>query len=188
MCLAWDDAPPHRTKFDLSTRKTEPFLGGVSDFTVSANGEKVLYRQGPGMVYCGDSRRAETRRRRLKLDTMEVYVDPRAEWNQMYHEVWRIERDFLYDPQSPRPEYRGRGKEICAVPESAGGRDDLNYLFDEMLGELTVGHMFIGGGDVPKPKDERRACWARTTKSKMGATALRASTTEKTGILICARR
>jgi len=34
----------------------------------------------------------------LKLDEMEVYVDPRAEWNQMYHEVWRIERDFLYDP------------------------------------------------------------------------------------------
>ena len=27
-----------------------------------------------------------------------MYVDPRAEWSQMYHEVWRIERDFLYDP------------------------------------------------------------------------------------------
>ncbi len=29
---------------------------------------------------------------------MEVYVVPRAEWEQMYHEVWRIERDFFYDP------------------------------------------------------------------------------------------
>src|SRR3989442_15844283 len=36
---------------------------------------------------------------------------------------------------------------------SVGGREDLNYLFDEMLGEVTIGHMFIGGGDVPKPKD-----------------------------------
>ena len=34
----------------------------------------------------------------------------------------------------------------------AGGRADVNHLFDEMLGELTVGHMFIGGGDVPQPK------------------------------------
>ena len=36
----------------------------------------------------------------LKLDGMEVRVDPRAEWRQMYREVWRIERDFLYDPTS----------------------------------------------------------------------------------------
>src|SRR6202790_2583823 len=35
------------TKFDLSTRKTEPFVAGTNCFTVSANGEKVLYRQGP---------------------------------------------------------------------------------------------------------------------------------------------
>jgi tricorn protease len=34
----------------------------------------------------------------LKLDEMEVRVDPRAEWNQMYNEVWRIQRDFIYDP------------------------------------------------------------------------------------------
>ena len=25
-------------------------------------------------------------------------MDPRAEWKQMYHEVWRIEREFFYDP------------------------------------------------------------------------------------------
>ena len=31
-------------------------------------------------------------------------------------------------------------------------RGDLNYLFVEMLGNLTVGHMFVGGGDLPEPK------------------------------------
>jgi tricorn protease len=34
----------------------------------------------------------------LNLAEMEVQVDPRAEWKQMYHEVWRIQRDFFYDP------------------------------------------------------------------------------------------
>ena len=29
---------------------------------------------------------------------MDIYVEPLVEWQQMYHEVWRIERDFLYDP------------------------------------------------------------------------------------------
>ncbi len=36
------------SKFDLTTRKTEPFLSGINGFAASANGEKVLYRQGPG--------------------------------------------------------------------------------------------------------------------------------------------
>src|SRR5204863_2734494 len=37
--------------------------------------------------------------------------------------------------------------------KGVAGRGDLNYLFDEMLGEITIGHMFIGGGDVPKPRE-----------------------------------
>jgi tricorn protease len=27
----------------------------------------------------------------------------------------------------------------------------LNYLFTDMLNQLTIGHMFIGGGDIPRP-------------------------------------
>lgn len=36
--------------------------------------------------------------------------------------------------------------------ESLMHRADLNYLFQEMLGELSVGHLYVGGGDVPDPK------------------------------------
>ena len=36
----------------------------------------------------------------LRTDDMEVRVDPRAEWRQMYHETWRLQRDFLYDPHA----------------------------------------------------------------------------------------
>src|SRR5262249_34367238 len=86
------------SKFELSTRKTEPFLSGLRAFTVSANGEKVLYRQGEGWFITGTAVVPKPGDGALKLDGMEVYVDPRAEWNQMYHEVWRIQRDFLYDP------------------------------------------------------------------------------------------
>jgi hypothetical protein len=34
----------------------------------------------------------------LKLDQMEIVVDPVAEWREMYRKVWRRERDFFYDP------------------------------------------------------------------------------------------
>jgi tricorn protease len=43
-------------------------------------------------------------------------------------------------------------KKYAPYVRAAGGRGDLNYLFEEMLGEMTVGHMFIFGGDMPEPK------------------------------------
>ena len=139
------------SKFDLSTRKTEPFVSGVMAFAVSANGEKALYRQGRAWFIVGTAQPAKPGDGALKLDGLEVYVDPRVEWNQMYREVWRIERDFLYDPNHHGLDIPATEKKYSVYLKGLGGRDDLNYLFEEMLGEITVGHMFIGGGDGPKP-------------------------------------
>lgn len=147
--------PAMVSKFDFSTRKTEPFLSGINGFGVSANGEKVLYRQGPGWFIAATAAAPKPGDGALKLDEMETYVDPRAEWNQMYHEVWRIERDFLYDPNHHGLNIPATEKKYSVYLKGIGGRADLNYLFDEMLGEITIGHMFIAGGDIPKPNEVR---------------------------------
>ena len=140
------------SKFDLSTRKTEPFLANLRAFTVSANGEKALYRQGPGWFIAATAAAPKPGEGALNLEGMEVYVDPRAEWNQMYHEVWRIERDFLYDPNHHGLNLAAAERKYAPYLKGAGGRADLNHLFVEMLGEITIGHMFVGGGDLPESK------------------------------------
>jgi tricorn protease len=88
----------------------------------------------------------------LKTENIEVRVDPRAEWKQMYHEVWRIERDFFYDPGYHGLDLKAAEKQYEPYLEKISSRRDLNYLFTEMLGEVSVGHMFIGGGDSPEVK------------------------------------
>lgn len=143
------------SKFDLSRRKTEPFLGGLIGFTVSSNGEKVLYRQGPAWFIVPSAAAPQPGAGVLKLDGLETYTDPRAEWAQMYREVWRIERDFLYDPNHHGLDLAAAEKKYAPYLKGAGGRDDINYLFDEMLGEITIGHMFIGGGDIPAARTVR---------------------------------
>jgi tricorn protease len=40
------------------------------------------------------------------------------------------------------------GKEYARYPRGSGRAN--NHLFTEMLGEVTIGHMFIFGGDIPK--------------------------------------
>ena len=146
------DGPPSFsvTKFDLSTRKTEPFLNGVNGGAFSANGEKVLYRQGDSWFIAATAAAPKSGDGALKLGGMEVYVDPRAEWNQMYHEVWRIQRDFLYDPHTHGLNIAATESKYSPYLKAVLGRSDLNHIFVEMLGEVTIGHMFVGGGDLPK--------------------------------------
>ncbi|HLK04549.1 MAG TPA: PDZ domain-containing protein [Candidatus Acidoferrum sp.] len=149
------DGPPFpqltMSKFDLTTRKLEPFLSGISGYAISANGEKILYRMGPASWFIAATAAVpKPGDGALKLDDMQVYSDPRAEWAQMYHEVWRIERDFLYDPHFHGLDIAAAEKKYAPYVKAAGGRSDLNHLFIEMLGDVTIGHMFIFGGDIPK--------------------------------------
>ena len=70
----------------------------------------------------------------------------------MYYQVWRDERDFLYDPGLHGLNLEAVKKKYEPYLDNIASRDDLNYLFKEMLGDITIGHMFVGGGDVPEPK------------------------------------
>jgi tricorn protease len=88
----------------------------------------------------------------LKTASLEVRVDPVAEWKEMYHEVWRLERDYFYDPGYHGLDLKAAEEKYAPFVAGIASRDDLNYLFTEMLGNLTVGHMFIAGGDKPEVK------------------------------------
>jgi len=86
------------------------------------------------MDYRGHGRRAEGRRRRAETWEMEVYSDPRAEWDQMYRERGGFSGDFFYDPSLHGLNLAGTEKKYRAYLTGVGGRADLNYLFTEMLG------------------------------------------------------
>jgi tricorn protease len=87
----------------------------------------------------------------LKMADLRVYVDPQAEWKQMYHETWRIQREFFYDPHFHGLDIAASEKKYAPYVEKLSTRSDLTYLMEEMLGELTVGHMFVGD---PKEQDD----------------------------------
>jgi tricorn protease len=130
-------------KFDLEKRKTETFIEGARNFRVCHNGEKLLYTKGDQRFIVSTGQIPKPGDGALHLDGLEVRVDPRAEWRQMYHEVWRIERDFLYDPGFHGLDLKAAEKKYEPYLDGLASRRDLNYLFGEMLGELTLGHVYI---------------------------------------------
>ncbi len=142
-------------KFDLEKKKFDNVQEGVTAITISANGEKMLIGQGVGparrFTIVPTMTPPKIGEGTVKIDDMEIYVDPKAEWRQMYNESWRIQRDFFYDPTLHGLDYSGTKKRYEAYLEGIAHREDLNYLFREMLGNMSVGHHNSVGGDAPQP-------------------------------------
>jgi tricorn protease len=143
---------PGRTvhKFDLKTRKTDKMLDGAAAFEISANGEKILYRQGDRWFIAGSATAPKPGEGALKVDAAEVRIDPRAEWKQMFRETWRIQRDWFYDPKLHGLNIDAQMKRFSPYLDRVTHRSELSYLFQQMLSDITVGHLYIRGGDIPE--------------------------------------
>jgi tricorn protease len=140
------------SRFDLKTRKTDQLLQGIAAFSMSDNGEKMLYKQADHWYIAASATAPKEGEGMLQTAKMEVKVDPRIEWNQMYHEVWRIERDFFYDPHAHGLNLEQAEKRFAPYLNAIKSRADLNYLFREMLSYMSAGHIFAGGGSEPEVK------------------------------------
>src|SRR5207237_8162171 len=85
--------------FDMVNGEDKVLLEGVDGYDPDKEGKKVLYKAGPvyGIVEAAPGK-AKVGDGKLNLSEMQVKIDPREEWRQVFHEAWRIERDFYWDP------------------------------------------------------------------------------------------
>ena len=154
-------------RYDMKTRKSDIPLSGVTGFQMSFGGDKALYRQGEnwfiaalrpapsgpgGGAPAGIPPSPGPGQGALKTEGIEVRVDPALQWQQMYREVWRIERDFFYDRNIHGFDLKAAEKKYEPYLRGIASRRDLTYLFEEMLGDMVVGHLGAGGGDMPQVK------------------------------------
>ncbi|MBS1707396.1 MAG: PD40 domain-containing protein [Armatimonadetes bacterium] len=142
--------PSTITKFTLKDRKATPFASGVMGISVSADGKKALLQQGRGVTIVATAPPTATEPKPVNIDAAEAKVDPVAEWRHMFHEVWQQERVLFYDPKLHGIDSVAMERKYEPFLAGIRSRDDLDYLFTDMLGELCIGHMFIGGGDMPE--------------------------------------
>ncbi len=137
-------------KFDMKKRKLSKIKDKISSFSISADGKKVLYSSMKKWVIC---KVLEIKKpggaNTLKTSSIKIKVNPKAEWKQMFHEVWRGERDFFYDPNLHGMDIIKMERLYSKYLGSVQHRSDLNYLFTEMVNQLTIGHMWASGGDTP---------------------------------------
>jgi len=139
-------------KYDFNERKSDTFIEGVSRFTVSADGQKFLYRAGNNWGITSLKGKPKNTEGKLDLARFEIRVDPPKEWAQMLREAWRLNRDYFYAPNMHGVDWEANLIRYEEYLPDLAHRSDLNYILSEMLGELCVGHSYIRGGAAPQVK------------------------------------
>src|SRR5437763_13281772 len=137
--------------YDLATQK-ETGLGAMVGYDLSANRKKMVVNQSGGEPKYGiiDLPKAPIELKEpLNLSGLEVRLDRHAEWRQIFNECWRQMRDFFYDPNMHGVDWRAVREKYAPLVEHVNHRADLTYVIGEMIGELNVGHAYVGGGDLP---------------------------------------
>ncbi|MEZ5044529.1 MAG: PDZ domain-containing protein [Saprospiraceae bacterium] len=135
-------------KFELESAKASEFISGLRNVAVAADGKKMIVQAGRSWRIVdtakppGKDGDAINPRIRMQLDRI-------AEWQQIFNEAWRYERDFFYDPNMHGRDWQKVKERYAPLLPFVRHRDDLRYVLDQVNGELSVGHSFVFGGDMP---------------------------------------
>jgi len=135
-------------RYDQRALRETVYLENVAEIEASADNRHLLLRRtGNTWARLELTGQAEARPEALDLSKMRLRVDPRAEWRQIFNEVWRIERDFFYDPAMHGADWQAVRETYGAFLPHVGSREDLDHLLVRMLSELEAGHARVNGHD-----------------------------------------
>ncbi|MBU1009828.1 MAG: PDZ domain-containing protein [Bacteroidetes bacterium] len=142
---------PSLKYFDLKAKK-ETDLGNYTSFVISADRQKMLLATN-GRYAVIDLPKGNIKPEEFAgLSGMKVWVDLKAEWKQIYDESWRQMRDFFYAPNMHGVDWKAMHDKYAVLLPYVNDRNDLNYLIGELIGELSIGHAYVNGGDKPSPE------------------------------------
>jgi tricorn protease len=134
-------------RYDLSKRRDETILPNVGGYLISADGKKILYRQGQNWFIAGTAARVTPGEGRIATADIDVRIDPKVEWNQIFDEAWRVNRDYFYAPNMHGVDWAAAKRKYAQFLPDLSSREDLNRVIQWMMSELSVGHHRGGGGD-----------------------------------------
>jgi len=130
----------------------ETNLGAIGGFEISTDKKKILVSR-DGSYYILDLPKGKmSLEDKLDLSGMEVHLDRRAEWTQIFNESWRQMKYFFYAPNMHGVDWDAVKRKYAPLVPFVNHRADLTYIIGEMIGELSTGHTYVGGGEYPRAK------------------------------------
>lgn len=133
--------------YDLEKRKSKTILDDAGGYQLAADGKHLLVNKDGGwyIIAADEGQKAE---KKLRTAEMQMWVDPRKEWRQIFVDVWRMERDYFYDANMHGLDWNKVKTTYLKMLEGASTREEVDFILGEMIGELNSSHTYHGGGAV----------------------------------------
>ena len=147
---AADDKKTPLLFWDLKDRKEQTILDDADGASLSADGKKLLVAS-DGKYAVVDVAAGQKFEKPLATAGLTMMVDPRAEWQQLFNDAWRFDRDFFYDPHLHGVDWNAVKASYQKLIDWAVTRWDVDWVIGEMEGELSSSHTYHGGGDMQQP-------------------------------------
>jgi tricorn protease len=132
--------------YDLDKREEKAIVDDADMFQVSADGKKILVAK-DGSYAVVDVAEGQKMDKKVPTGQLDMTVDPKAEWKQIFTDAWRLERDYFYDRQMHGVDWAAMRGRYAALLDLAMTRSDVNFVIGELIGELNASHTYRSGGD-----------------------------------------
>lgn len=139
-------------KYNIEEEKNEEILDRALSVSITADGKMAMYRSGTdfGIIKLTPGQKAGAGK--LNLDGLEMKIDPRKEWNQIYTDAWRIFRDFFYVNNLHGVNWPEMKERYSTILPFISHRADLDYILNEIMAESNTGHSYVDWGDFENVK------------------------------------
>lgn len=139
-------------RYTIASEETDVIAEKVFDVTISANGKNMLLGSRGDYAITSISPNQKISNGKLDLSTLEMKIDPRAEWNQIYTDGWRIFRDYYYVSNMHNVDWKNIKTKYGKLLPYVSHRADLDYIIGEIISETNTGHAYDNYGDFEKVK------------------------------------
>ncbi|MBN1585994.1 MAG: PDZ domain-containing protein, partial [Candidatus Omnitrophica bacterium] len=157
-----DDSKGSLMAFDFEDQKAEVLIKDVIEYRVSADNSTLLYRTDHRLraLKAGEKPDEEAEKDTpsrktgwIHLGRIRVSVNPPDEWNQMYREAWRLQRDHFWVADMSGVDWERVYQRYLPLLDKVASRTEFSDLMWEMQGELGTSHAYELGGDYrPVPQ------------------------------------
>ncbi len=136
-------------RYNLSERESVSYLSPVNYYSISSDGNKLLYLSRNIWGIVNTKGKPSAGDGRINTGDMQIRHNPKTEWRQIFNEAWRIYRDYLYVENMHGADWDEVYTRYGQLVEHVNHRHDLNHILGMMAGEVSMGHSYVGGGDMP---------------------------------------
>ncbi len=139
-------------KYDIAKEKSEVIVSGGRRAILSADGKKIMYqnRGNYGIVDISPNQKAGDGK--LDLSDVEMKINPKKEWEQIYTDGWRIFRDYFYVSNMHNIDWNSLKEKHGQLLPYVSHRADLDYILCEIIAEANTGHAYDNYGDFERVK------------------------------------